>query len=62
MSTFTQEGPMYKLKRSMALLPCVILTAACSHTMPQYTAKPVPLPQYSAPTLAALQTPPSQLP
>ena len=62
MSTFTQEGPMYRLKRSMALLSCVVLTVACSHTMPQYTAKPVPPPQYSAPTLAALQTPPSQLP
>jgi hypothetical protein len=53
---------MNRLRRSLAALPYLLLTVACSHTMPQYTAKPVPPPQYSAPTLAALQTPPSQLP
>jgi hypothetical protein len=46
----------------MALLPCLILAVACSHTIPQYTAKPVPAPQYDAPTAAAMQTPVSQLP
>jgi hypothetical protein len=53
---------MNRLRRSLAALPYLLLAGACSHTMPQYTAKPVPPPQYSAPTLAALQTPPSQLP
>jgi hypothetical protein len=45
-----------------AWLPCVFLAAACSHTIPQYTAKPVPPPQYNAPAAAAVNTPVSQLP
>ena len=53
---------MNRLRQSVAVLPYLIFTAACSHTMPQYTAKPVPTPQYNAPVVAALHTPPSQLP
>jgi hypothetical protein len=41
---------------------CAILVAACSHTIPQYTAKAIPPPQYTAPAGAAVHTPPSQLP
>ena len=65
MSAFTHKDPMDRIsrwKRSLVLLPCLVLTAACSHTIPQYTAKPVPPPQYNAPARAALQTPVSQLP
>ncbi|MDQ6733055.1 MAG: DUF4403 family protein [Nitrospirota bacterium] len=62
MSAFKRKGFMTRVKRSLALVPCILLTVACSHTIPQYTAKPVPPPQYNAPAMAALQTPPSQLP
>jgi hypothetical protein len=50
------------LTRKMALLPCLTLAVACSHTIPQYTAKPVAPPQFDAPTGAAMHTPASQLP
>jgi hypothetical protein len=62
MSAFTPGQSIQLLKRGMSLLPCLVFTAACSHTIPQYTAKPVPPPQYNAPTAAAVHTPPSQLP
>jgi len=52
---------MKTFRRSLTLLPG-LLVVACSHTMPQYTAKPVPPPQYQAPSVAAVQVPPSQLP
>jgi len=64
MSAFTRKDPMNRisrLKRSL-VLPCVFLTVACSHTIPQYTAKPVPPPQFNAPAPSALQTTASQLP
>ncbi len=50
------------LTRHIVLLPCLTLAVACSHTIPQYSAKPVPAPQYNAPTATALHTPASQLP
>ena len=53
---------MRTLKRSIALLPCMFIAAACSHTLPQYTAKPVPPPQYTAPAPGAIPVPVSQLP
>ena len=53
---------MRTLKRSIALLPCLFVAVACSHTLPQYTAKPVPSPQYTAPAPGAIQVPVSQLP
>lgn len=62
MRTSTREELMTSLKRGIALFPCLLLTVACSHTIPQYTAKSAPPPQYSAPTPDAIQTPVSQLP
>jgi hypothetical protein len=62
MSALTREEPIHMLKRGMALLPYLLLTVACSHTIPQHTAKPVPPPQYTAPKAGAIQTPVSQLP
>ncbi|MBA2252345.1 MAG: DUF4403 family protein [Nitrospirales bacterium] len=62
MSAFKPEKARNMLKRGIALLPYLLFTAACSHTIPQHTAKPVPPPQYSAPTPGAIQTPVSQLP
>lgn len=62
MSALTREEPVHMLRRGIALLPCILFTVACSHTIPQYAAKPVPPPQYNAPTAAAVQIPPSQLP
>ena len=53
---------MNRLKRSVAVLPYLVFTVACSHTIPQHTAKPVPPQQYNVPTVAALHIPPSQLP
>ena len=49
-------------KRSIALLPCMFVAVACSHTLPQYTANLVPPPQYTAPTPGAIEVPVSQLP
>lgn len=65
MSAFTRKGFMNAMSRfntGLVLLPCAALAAACSHTIPQYTAKAAPPPQYNAPTRAALQIPVSQLP
>ena len=62
MRALTREEPRNMLKRGILLLPCLLLAVACSHTIPEYTAKPVPPPQYSAPTPGAIQTPVSQLP
>jgi hypothetical protein len=53
---------MRTLKRSIALLPCLCVAVACSHTLPQYTANPVPPPQYTALAPAIIQVPVSQLP
>lgn len=52
-----------KLQRlSLTLLPG-LMAVACSHTMPQYSAKPTPPPaQFNTPSIAAVQVPPSQLP
>jgi len=44
------------------LIPSMFLAVACSHTIPQHTAKPAPPPQYTAPVATVLQTPVSQLP
>lgn len=53
---------MSMLQRAMGLLVCMAVAAACSHTMPQYTAKPDQAPQYTAPTPATIHVPVSQLP
>ena len=49
-------------KRGMALLPCVFVAVACSHTLPPYTAKSVPPKQYTPPNPSAVQVPAVQLP
>ena len=49
-------------KRGMALLPCLFVAVACSHTLPPYTAKSVPPKQYTPPTPSAVQVPEVQLP
>ena len=49
-------------KQSIALLPCLFVAVACSHTLPQYTANSVPPPQYTAPAPGAIEVPVSQLP
>lgn len=61
MRALAQKRPKRILKSGI-VLPCLLLAVACSHTIPEYTAKPVPPPQYSAPTPDAIQTPVSQLP
>ena len=53
---------MRTLKQSIALLPCLFVAVACSHTLPQYTANSVPPPQYTAPAPGAIEVPVSQLP
>jgi hypothetical protein len=53
---------MRTLKRGIALLPCLFVAVACSHTLPPYTAKPVASPQYTAPIPGAIQVPVVQLP
>ena len=65
MSAPIPKRPMNRLSRlkgSLVFLPCVLAAVACSHTIPQYTAKPVPPPQFNAPAPSAVHTPPSQLP
>ena len=49
-------------KQSLALLCCLFVAVACSHTLPQYTANSVPPPQYTAPASGAIQVPVSHLP
>ena len=49
-------------KPSIALLPCLFVVAACSHTLPSYTANSVPPPQYTAPAPGPIEVPVSQLP
>jgi hypothetical protein len=58
----TQGERMNRLRRSVAVVPYLFVTVACSHTIPEYTAKPVAPPQYNASAVAAPHTPPSQLP
>ncbi|MBK5283677.1 MAG: DUF4403 family protein [Nitrospiraceae bacterium] len=48
--------------QSIALLPCLFVAVACSHTLPQYTASSIPLSQYTAPAPGAIEVPVSQLP
>jgi hypothetical protein len=49
-------------KRVIALLLCLFVAVACSHTIPPYTAKPVPPPQFTPPTPGAIEVPVVQLP
>ncbi len=49
-------------KRGIALLPCLFVAVACSHTIPPYTAKPVPPQQFTPPTPGAIEVPVVQLP
>src|SRR5688500_3283714 len=53
---------MKRFRRSLPVVPYLLFAVACSHTIPEYTAKPVPHPQYSVPAATAAHTPPSQLP
>ena len=65
MSAFTRQGPMTgltRVKSSLVFVPCVLFAVACSHTIPPYTAKPVPPPQLNAPAPSAVHTSASQLP
>ncbi|WNM59703.1 DUF4403 family protein [Candidatus Nitrospira allomarina] len=49
-------------KRCIALLPFLLVAVACSHTIPPYTAKPVPPQQFTPPTPDAIEVPEVQLP
>nr|MBA3965619.1 hypothetical protein [Nitrospirales bacterium] len=49
-------------KRGIALLPCLLVAVACSHTIPPYTAKSVPPKQFTPPTPGAIDVPVVQLP
>ncbi|MEO7863352.1 MAG: DUF4403 family protein [Nitrospirales bacterium] len=49
-------------KRGIALLPCLLVAVACSHTIPPYTAKSVPPKQFTPPTPGAIEVPVVQLP
>jgi hypothetical protein len=49
-------------KPSLALIACLVVAPACSHTLPTYTANSVPPPQYTAPALGAIEVPGSHLP
>src|SRR3982750_1316572 len=46
----------------ISTVACAMVVMACSHTLPDYTAKAVPPPPYPGPVGAAIYTPPSQLP
>src|SRR5690349_940720 len=59
---FNKGDTMKAMIRSLAVVPWLTLAIACSHTIPQYTAKPQPASQSTAPTSAAIQVPVSQLP
>jgi hypothetical protein len=52
---------MHRFRLSLPVVPYLLFVVACSHTIPEYTAKPVAAPQYSAPGPTAVHTPPSQL-
>lgn len=53
---------MRTLKRNLTLFFSMWMAVACSHTLPQYTAKPVPSPHSTTSVPAAMQVPVSQLP
>jgi len=48
--------------QSIALIPCIFVAAACSHTLPPYSANSVPPLQYTAPAPGTIEVPVSQLP
>ena len=47
--------------QSLALVPCIFVAVACSHTLPPYTANSVPPAQYTLPAPGAIQVPVSHL-
>jgi hypothetical protein len=53
---------MRTLKRNLTLLCYMWMAVACSHTLPPYTAKPVPSPHSMTSVPPAMQVPVSQLP
>jgi hypothetical protein len=57
-----KEQIMRLWKQSIALLPCLFIAVACSHTLPPYTANSVPPPQYTAPAPGTIEVAVSQLP
>src|SRR5690348_4206669 len=53
---------MHRFRLSLPVVPYLLFVVACSHTIPEYTAKPVAAPQFSARGATAVHTPPSQVP
>lgn len=53
---------MKTLNRNLTLLFSMWMAVACSHTLPPYSAKPVPSPHSAVSVPAAMQVPVSQLP
>jgi hypothetical protein len=47
--------------QSLALMSCLAVAPACSHTIPPYTTNSAPPPQYTAPAPGAIQVPVSHL-